>query len=320
MSDFKVAEWASSNGLTAKTCSILEKEELVTEDALETMTPDQIDSLSLTMGQTNLLKKAIRGLHHALPAQKDDKPPVTTKSLAQDEEVTKLLATLKDSHLKDLLELTQDHTEPSVTGELFHGATAKPKYLLIPDHVSFPKSTDTEEETELFSSGSKRVLLKSAKTKPKVENVTLPQWISANGRILLKLIAKGCDMQTVKDYLQYNIELGDYLQTCTQSSVLILDDAHRRAVSDQSKRYSEVDAHHRYFYLERKPAAVNTSKATYRSQKKPSQAMYDADGQELCRLFAKYGSCKYGDSCKFIHQRSPVSDDLPPRFRQQTGT
>ncbi len=94
MSDFKVAEWASSNGLTAKTCSILEKEELVTEDALEVLTLDQIDSLSLTLGQTNLLKKAVRGLY--APPVKMDNPPVTTKSLPQDEEVTKLMATLKD--------------------------------------------------------------------------------------------------------------------------------------------------------------------------------------------------------------------------------
>ena len=56
----------------------------------------------------------------------------------------------------------------------------------------------------------------------RVEDVTIPQWISANVKILQKLMAEGMSQENVIKYLRYTSKIGDYLQTSDQSSVMLL--------------------------------------------------------------------------------------------------
>ncbi len=50
------------------------------------------------------------------------------------------------------------------------------KALLIPDYVVNPRETDHNDIKELFAGSGYRVSLKALKSKPKTQNVSIPQW------------------------------------------------------------------------------------------------------------------------------------------------
>ena len=83
--------------------------------------------------------------------------------------------------------MTEPATVPSVGKPKSKGPN---KCYSVIDFVSFANSTHGDEETELLSDNNgTSIIMKNSPRKPKIQEVTLSQWVSANARIMSKLIA-----------------------------------------------------------------------------------------------------------------------------------
>ena len=78
----------------------------------------------------------------------------------------------------------------------------------------------------------------------------MPQWLSANARIMLALL-DNMDKATITSYLRYTAKIGDYLQVSEPSSVMLLDEEHRKSVTRENRQWDDIDGDRRYFYLEK---------------------------------------------------------------------
>ena len=88
------------------------------------------------------------------------------------------------------------------------------------------------------------------KNKMKPDEVTVPQWLSTNARILLTLLDE-MDKDTIAAYLRYTMKIGDYLQVSDVSSVMLLDEDHRKQVKRERSQWDEIDGDKHYFFLEK---------------------------------------------------------------------
>lgn len=174
---------------------------------------------------------------------------------------------------------------------------------MIPDFITAPSgAADSDDERELFTgSGGARLIIKS-KRKPNAENITMPQWISANARILIKLIeTEKVDMDGIVSYLRYTEEIGDYMQTCHLNSVLALDDAQRRKMwSLSDKPWTDIESRSTLFYLKKGSSSFKTNN----SVKKPSNkrdAVFDDKGREICINWQRRTGCSFQERCNYSH-------------------
>ena len=105
------------------------------------------------------------------------------------------------------------------------------KALLINEYVSHSRSSYEDEQRELATDGNTSLFLKATKgSKPKPEDVTLPQWIGANARIHADLIKRGdlVNGTTQLAYCKYVSHIGDLAQANTWSSVMLFDHEFRK--------------------------------------------------------------------------------------------
>ena len=85
----------------------------------------------------------------------------------------------------------------------------------------------------------------AGKPKQRLENISLAQWVSANARILSKLISDGVldSFQTLQ-YLEYTAKVGDFAQTCEIGSVIVYDNEYRKWIHEKySREWGEDNAH-----------------------------------------------------------------------------
>mgnify|MGYP001552461939 CR=1 FL=1 len=242
----------------------------------------------------------------------------TLKDLSQDDELTAALHMLQDCHLQDILPSADP---PSQNQSTKHSG----KFLAIPEHVIIPKKS-SEREIKI---GNKLYL----KQQMKVEEVSVPQWLSANVRILIKLIDSGDlnNINAIKQYLRYTAKVGDYLQVSDVPAVMLFDENHRKQVHDEGKCWDDIDGDCRYFYLEKEDKSRIASNrfqhhgATY--NRRPKQlGPVDAAGQPICISYNKQSGCtrpvcNYGHVCSFPGCYGPhprFQHDIPPRFRPST--
>ena len=241
----------------------------------------------------------------------EKKAEVSLKDLSKNKDLEAALYLLKGSHL-DFLD-NQQNTSRTDNQQIQGKLPLKPLYL-IPDFVSKPNAS--------ASNSSDRDKAK------KVEDITAAQWISANSKILLKLVADGMDQDEVQQYLKYTGKVGDYLQMAEVSSVMLLDNEHRRQVHEEGRQWDNIDSDKVYFFLKAQSAQPSF-------KQKFKQQATDENGRPICIRFNKgichMSFCKYshvclickGDHPKMQHglgQNSglPPSQppSQPPRFRQ----
>jgi hypothetical protein len=86
--------------------------------------------------------------------------------------------------------------------------------------------------------------------KVEVENVTIPQWMSAN-ICIFELLSQSMTVREIKNYLNYSKQVGDLLQIYTSSSVFQLDHEHHQEVAFEEHGWQEVSAHLERYYLVR---------------------------------------------------------------------
>ena len=233
------------------------------------------------------------------------------QSIMIDSELEAAMNVLNSCQLQDVLEPTDL--------KYSHGTIQHPKSVndqaypdIIPDFVTKPNTCTVR------GSNNKDMVRK-------VEDVTTEQWISANAKILIKLIDEGMDMEGVKSYLRYTVNIGNYLQVSKPPSVMLLDNEHRHQVYEEHKQWQQIDGEKMYFYL--KPLPEKGEKQDHRSEPVPR----DAYGKTLCLRYNRPSGCQL-TFCKFSHvclvcqgphskmqhqeaNQTSNSQGGPPRFR-----
>jgi hypothetical protein len=188
----------------------------------------------------------------------------------------------------------------------------------------------TQDSEELIHSGKGlNLVLQTTNKRVTPGNLTTGQWISANSRILDKLISSGkFTPAQISNYLTYNRKIGDLLQICTPGSVFLLDHNHRLELhDDENKLWSDIDATLQNAHLKRKDVVHSEAVGSF-----PKSGNVSANPgrrhtrRGLCWTFNSAEGCTNGRSCKYDHveyqDKSPRASGIPeraPRF-QAKGT
>ena len=200
-------EAATAFGLKKATIDKLLAEDFDSLDTAKLLTTEDIHSLELTKGQCRLLEQWIATLSEVNEAtgssQSDGNTPDDVSPLS-------LLA---DDDLWD-----EEHIEEGIR-------TKNGRPFLINDFVSRVAGGTDEHDKPVFTQGGTQLIFRTNRQKPSPESVTLAQWISAESRIMAKLIKDG-HLKTQDDmlsYLEYVGDFGDYAQVNELESVMLYD-------------------------------------------------------------------------------------------------
>jgi hypothetical protein len=233
----------------------------------------------------------------------EDRP--TTASLARDKALQAAVERIKEAHVVDLLDFDDEHVTRKQTGKSLPS-------LFITDYVKKPNASVRHREQNL----GRGLVLRDSKQKVRPEEVTEAQWAGATMRILLKML-NDMDHEDIRDYLEYNVQIADYLQVCKTSSVMLLDEDHRANVHEGAP-WTPINQQQMFFFLEKKEEAPPTKKPWQRS-KLPT----DDTGKQIClkynseegchRSFCRYSHVCSVPNCKETHSR--LQHNGPPRFR-----
>ena len=259
-----------------------------TKEALQLLTLTDLEKLGLSIGQKRVLEAAMKKLREDVK----EKPspfdatgtsyPVTSKSLASDAGMEEFLKTIErvGSLEESLLALGStdvssakppalntwtlprlDNDPHVFLGLQQKGTSAKQdeKPLLIPDFVNLGTYDNREEEQEIGnnSSGAK-IVIRSARGKPKLEHVTLSMWVAANSRIMHELLRTGklsATTTAIADYLAYTIKFAELLESHTLASALAYDNEYRKLQCEYGFRWGSESQHlHTRFLVKRRPS------------------------------------------------------------------
>ena len=186
---------------------------------------------------------------------------------------------------------TPDRLDQDPTVFLRPPSKASEKYLKITDFVF--NSIPQRDEHLVNEYGGTKLVLTSSQRKPRLDNVSIQQWVIASNRILYELFSTGqLSHASLPDYLSYNVKVMELAQRFEWRSVLKYDDEYRYLQACYSFRWGS-DSHHLHtVYLH--PLSSPSKKAGVAS------SAFTADGREICRKFNSREGCSYKD-CKYFH-------------------
>ena len=289
---------------------------------------DSISSLTANTSQFNPASqsgKQSQSAHQSTPAEQTVKP--TLKSLASNQELNAAIDVLKEAHLADLLTEVEDTAavlqdlQDVPTNEKGKSST-NDKILYITDFVIKPKQSGRDSDKQIAQNLWVRL------NKLKVEEVTVPQWLSANARILIHMLDT-LDKDTVRKYLRYTAKVGDYLQVSETPSVMLFDEEHRCQVAREGQTWDVIDGDTRYFFLEKEKetdeASSQQSKSKQPQSRRKQRGPVDDSGNPICLSYNKEQGCSRSwctyshicsvQGCNASHPKHLHS--TPPRFRNQ---
>lgn len=289
-------EAATAAGLKQAAIDNLLAEDFNTVEAVKLLSTDDIAGLGLSKGQTRTTEAWVRSLcspHVAVDFQPSHEitDPGTTNGLngGQDDRVhADLLLAGHDDALWDVQDNAAQNGRP----------------YFIHDFIS--RISYDDQERALCTQGATQLVLRTTRKKPAPDAVTLPQWVSANARIMAKLITDGAlkSNEELLDYLQYVADFGDYAQVNQIESAMLYDHEYRRKQAKKGRRWGEDDIHLANFYLQRK--STPTSTRTTSAQNSPPRLL-DNQGTEICRNYNASGcyrsQCVYSHVCAACKQR-----------------
>ena len=103
MASFNFDTWCTATKLTETSVDILKKEDLDTEEALQLLTPSDLEKLGLSIGEKRVLEAALKKLRKDVtekPSPGDAtgaSDPITTKSLASDGGLEEILKKIESA-------------------------------------------------------------------------------------------------------------------------------------------------------------------------------------------------------------------------------
>ena len=221
LKEFKEA--AAQAGLKKASIDKLLSEDFDSVDTARLLTVDDISSLDLTKGQQRMLEQWVKSIQHG---RKNETSDASSTRQDLDQESTTLDALAKS------LSQNQDISDDIWGDQQESGGIGKNgRPFLICDHVTHAaRGTGEQSDKPVFSQGGAQLFLRTNKQKPAPESVTLAQWISANARIMAKLITDGIlkSQEDTLSYLEYTMDFGDYAQVNEIESIMIYDHEYRK--------------------------------------------------------------------------------------------
>ena len=314
-------KWAAEFKLSEETINALNKERINEEDVLVVISDEELyeceDIAKLPRGDRVRLRKAMAAIRPPVDSQGADRSShdevskikhVDSKSLKDNVELRKKLEEYEqDEQLLTEL-LGQQHLGSDGVERPSRPKNNQGKPLYITDFVTKSDMSTYDEETELLTNNGKTLLMRASggSRKPKTREVTLSQWISANARIMSKLIQDG-DVRgsEITDYLEYTARVGDMAQTHTIPSVMLFDERFRRDMAEKGGSWSDYNWHASVFHLEKR-ANVSTQGRSGKRQynaKRPGAAGDTPSvtpRRYVCLDFNNEAGCQRAQ-CRFAH-------------------
>ena len=177
------------------------------------------------------------------------------------------------------------------------------KVLRIVDFLTniVPKET----EQTISNVGGSRLVISYGQQRPRLEGVSLSQWVVANTRIFHHLLFanKLPNSRDIRDYLAYTVKIMELPGKYEWVSVLKFDDEYRQLQATYSFPWS-YDSHHLHEVtlvpiVKMKPTP-NVAPHVSSSTGGPPTAVYSAEGQSICRRFNSPSGCQF-PNCSFSH-------------------
>ena len=161
-----------------------------------------------------------------------------------------------------------------------------------------------ESEKTLTDLGGSRLVISYGQHRPRLESVTLSQWVVANTRIFHNLLFanKLPTSRDLRDYLAYTVKIMELAGKYEWVSVLKFDDEYRQLQATYSFPWSH-DSHHLHEVTlvpmaKSKPSAPQQSPQNAVPARQPPPT-YSVDGRVVCRNFNSKGC--HMPNCSFAH-------------------
>ena len=144
--------------------------------------------------------------------------------------------------------------------------------------------------------GNTTLVISSGPEKPKLESLSIAQWVVGNTRIFHSLPNSGKlpSAQDVQHYLVYTVKIMELSSKFSWSSVLQYDDEFRHIQAVYNYPWS-FDSHHFHTVI-REPKRYVVGKSPLGS----ALANFSPDGRVICRNFNRVKGCSLAD-CHFAH-------------------
>ncbi len=325
---------AEAAGVKAATLQKLIENDFDSLPTVKLLQDPDIAALELSLGQTRIVAKWRESLNTG-KKKKENEPtppsPVTDRvtpatqpgaeaaheptaaSLARDKDLTQLLQALGSKPGDDLW-------ESGDRGEASDAVDLRPpgKALLIPDFVNrVGQGSFDGLEREVCTQGEAQLVLRQVRQKPLPEQVSVAQYLSANARLMAKMITDGQlkSQADILSYLEYTANIGDFAQVCEVPSVMIYDKEFRKKQARIGQKWNDDDIHLATYYLNRRRRTDVASAPSPRSSKPPR--LLDRRGNEICRSYNGTGC--YREVCKFSHVCSVCKENHPRSSHGPTG-
>jgi len=303
MAEFDFAEWSQAAKLTPATVKALAKAELAEKEALLCVTTDMLQILDLSVGQYALLCRATTKLQAAAGAAKPakTKATVTLDDLKADKELSDLLSQVEgiDGLLTDGAAAAQQTGDDQASFYLHNSAPKQgEKPLLIPEFVD--SFTQPENDHEIARDGQTSIILRTSRSRPKLESIKIPAWSAANAKIMAALIRAGkiSNKQDIEDYLAYTVKVSELFEVYDVPSVMLYDNQYRILQNRNGFRWGRDSEHlhSRFLRIRMVPTSRPQQRKTTTSRAKTS------DGQEICLNFQNPGGCRRpAGTCQYAH-------------------
>lgn len=183
----------------------------------------------------------------------------------------------------------------------------KPNYYDIVDFVPFANCEQVE--TTVSGGGNEpELVIKSGQSKPKLHDVSFPQWSAANMAILDRLIDEGLlSQQGMRQYMNYTYRFSQLAIHFEWQSLLAYDREYRKNQSVHGYAWGFHDNHLFNVHLKRKyvPTVPTINQQRPYEGKGSSSKQQGArktsnnKSVQLCIKFNR-GTCTY-NPCKFAH-------------------
>ena len=190
-----------------------------------------------------------------------------------------------------------------------------PSFLDITDFVNVGGAA--HEEVVVNTDNGPQLVLRSGSRKPKLENVSIPQWSVANLAILHTIAGeKGYNVQDIMDYLSHTTRVCQLFQRFQVPSVLLYDREYRRTQAQHGFRWGTEMPHLQICFLQARNwqnSHVGQQRAGPNYNNSGSNNMYGggyegparrgpvtSDGKEICKRFNSTRGCRYTD-CRYVH-------------------
>ena len=312
--DFKT--WCKEQDITEDVAEFLIKEGFTSKRLLAMAEPEDIEIMAI---RPRAQHRAVLCAIKAIKAPAQAGPPTSTESTTSLPTTTgsgsildSLIKSLPTPKLPPGLPITtsamQPNTVPMPRPDLdptIHLAPKKNtgKCLEVIDFVSVTVSDEIEQLVS--DMGGSTLVLKSGPKKPKLESLSVWQWVVGSLRIHDQLVRSGLlPGEDSRNYLAYVIKLMELNTRFDWVSIMSFDKEYRALQSQYNFKWGTDIPHLSTVNLREKEARFTVNNGGANSNKKkteiPKQQTKSKQDSNVCKDFNFKGACSY-NPCRYRH-------------------